>query len=250
MVGGADFTGTKRDGRGPDNLKLGRRLEQSGWRGRKAGGLVQQQEEQVPAVGEVARAEALGGEDDAARAVGRMLAEHGDVLWRFVLGRVRSHTVAEDVVQETFLAALGAHARFHGGSTERTWLLGIASHKVANYFRSQRRRVASLAELDDGARSGAPMFDEHGSWSKLPGDWGVRGVSEAEQRELIAALRECIDGLPPAQAEVVMRRELLGVPTEEVCKDMQITPTNLWSRLHRARAALRACVERAMGLSA
>jgi RNA polymerase sigma-70 factor (ECF subfamily) len=184
----------------------------------------------------------------------RWLAEHGDVLWRFVLGRTRSRDVAEDVVQETILAAMQAHAVFAGSSSERTWLLGIAAHKIADHFRGMRRRAErsdpGTAEQRDADKAAFhAMFTAKGMWAKPPTKWGLDAGSTTENAEMLAALRRCIDALPPSQAEVVWLRDLLNIPGAEVCKAMGISPTNLWSRMHRARAALRACVEKSMGMS-
>lgn len=185
--------------------------------------------------------------------VDRWLDEHGDALWRFVLGRVRSREVAEDVVQETVLAAMLAHAAFAGGSSERTWLLGIAAHKVADHFRAVRRHARTPGatapdDLDLENHGPAGLFTSKGMWAKPLGDWGLDADHPTENAEMRAAMRRCLDALPPAQAEAVFLRDVLDLPGSEVCKAMGITPTNLWSRMHRARAALRDCVERAMGL--
>jgi RNA polymerase sigma factor (sigma-70 family) len=186
--------------------------------------------------------------------VERWLTEHGDLLWRFVLGRTRSREVAEEVVQETILAAMQGYANFAGGSSERTWLLGIAAHKIADHFRAERRRAAGSDAGNtqprdaDNAKFHA-MFTAKGMWLKPPSDWGVDAGSTTENAEMLAALRRCIEALPPSQAEAVWLRDLLNIPAGEVCKAMGISPTNLWSRMHRARAALRACVEKSMGIS-
>ncbi|MFN8816847.1 MAG: RhuM family protein [bacterium] len=187
-----------------------------------------------------------------AGAAERWLSEHGDILWRFALGRTGSREAAEEVVQETLLAAMRSHATYAGASTERTWLLGIAAHKIADHFRGLRRQLGR----DGGATTEGPakdrhsaerMFSSRGMWARKPGDWG-RSISAAGERdEALAALRRCLDRLPPSQAEAVWLRDLLCIPGDEVCKLMAISPTNLWSRMHRARAALRACVELSMG---
>lgn len=186
--------------------------------------------------------------------VERWLAEHGDVLWRFALGRTRSREAAEEVVQETVLAAMQAHGTFAGGSSERTWLLGIAAHKIADHFRAVRRRAmesdpGSTQPRHDDKAEFHEMFTAKGMWAKQPGAWGLDAGSTTENSEMLAGLRRCIEALPPSQAEAVILRDLLDVPGGEVCKVMGISPTNLWSRMHRARAALRICVEKAMGMS-
>lgn len=179
----------------------------------------------------------------------RWLAEHGDILWRFALARTRSSEAAEEVVQETILAAMQAFASFTGASTERTWLLGIAANKIADHFRAARRREGrpGPAESPETGED-SPMFTAAGMWSSIPKEWVLDAGSETENAEVLAALRRCIDALPTAQAEAVWLRDVLEIPGVEVCKAMGISPTNLWSRMHRARVALRLCVEKGLGM--
>lgn len=188
----------------------------------------------------------------ASTTVARLLQEHGDVLWRFVLARTRSQTVAEDVVQETLLAALKAASTFSGQSTERTWLLGIANHKVSDHFRKTTRRGEQSIDAD-GADAGAflasqRVFAENGHWrrSGLPAALDVKelaGGAGLRREELLAMLRACLDALPANLGEVVWLRDVMGIAPEEVCKQLGLSATNMWTRAHRARAALRNCIQ-------
>lgn len=189
--------------------------------------------------------------------VARLLHEHGDVLWRFALARTRSEVIAEDIVQETFLAALKAAGTFAGASAERTWLLGIAHHKIMDHFRKVRRRGEHSIDADSASDEAAVashdgLFAANGHWraSNLPGalqpgDFG--GATGLRRQELLTMLRACLDALPPSLSEVVWLRDCMGISAEEVCKQLGLTTTNLWTRAHRARAALRLCIERRDG---
>ncbi|MCB9840449.1 MAG: sigma-70 family RNA polymerase sigma factor [Phycisphaeraceae bacterium] len=182
----------------------------------------------------------------------RWLVEHGDVLWRFVLGRVRSPVAAEDIVQETLLAAMQSRERFEGASTERTWLLGIAVHKIGDHLR-KRARTTHRSGRDDDAPCACEvcraLFSGKGMWQTLPREWDRAGPGETpaadggEKDERRRALVRCIDALPEGQRDAMWMRDVLGVPSEEVRKAMGLTPTNLWTRLHRARSAVRSCLE-------
>jgi RNA polymerase sigma-70 factor, ECF subfamily len=213
-------------------------------------------EETQPEVGETRESAAVSPQRPESVGVPaeRWLAEHGDVLWRFALGRARSREVAEEIVQETILAAIQGYASFAGGSSERTWLLGIAAHKIADHFRAVRRReeasgLAGTQARDDDKGEFHAMFTAKGLWARPPAKWGLDAKSTTENAETLAALRRCIETLPPSQAQAVWLRDMMNIPAGEVCKAMGISPTNLWSRMHRARAALRACVEKSMGMS-
>jgi len=183
----------------------------------------------------------------------RWVAEHGDILWKFALARTRSKEAAEEIVQESVLAAMQGFESFAGGSSERTWLLGIAAHKIADYFRRLRRtKLPNSPGISADATcicaTCRGMFTEKGTWSCIAGKWANFNLSEAEKREQTEALRACIDALPPGQSEAVWLRDILGIPAGEVCKAMSLTDTNLWSRMHRARVALRSCLETKFGL--
>ncbi|HLP84743.1 MAG TPA: sigma-70 family RNA polymerase sigma factor [Phycisphaerales bacterium] len=189
------------------------------------------------------------GREDAARVMGqRWLTEYGDVLWRFCLARTRSVQVAEEMVQETLLAAMKNAGTFAGESSEQTWLLGIAANKIADFFRKQAREGARVASAKDGHGRGcacggcAGEFASDGRWARIEPAWSME--EQAERSAMLSHLRGCLDELPPAQAKLVWLRELKGVPSDEVCKALGISATNMWTRMHRARAALRACLGR------
>lgn len=171
-----------------------------------------------------------------------MLAEHGDYLYRFALARLRDPHLAEDAVQETLLAALQG-GEFSGKSAPRTWLTGILKHKIIDQFRRQRREVA-LAEPDQLGEE-EPGMDEmfaQGHWAEPPHAWGDPG-SLLQQDQFMGILQQCMDRLPPAQARLFLLREVEELDNEEICKELDITPTNAWVMLYRARMGLRKCLE-------
>jgi len=183
----------------------------------------------------------------------RWIAQHGDTLWKFALARTKSKEATEEIVQETVLAAMQGFESFAGGSSESTWLLGIAAHKIADHFRRVRRaRSPSSPAISPDATCVCAtcrgMFTEKGMWACVASKWPDIGLGDGEKAEQAEALRACIDALPPGQSEAVWLRDILGVPATEVCKAMGLTDTNLWSRMHRARVALRSCLETKFGL--
>lgn len=160
-------------------------------------------------------------------------------------------------MQETLLAALQAVGSFSGASSERTWLIGIANHKVMDHFRrSQRRSAVSLEDVDAGESSNASLrsnFTDNGKWKRgnVPGSLSDANASDPlRQKELLAFLRACLDALPPQLADVLWMRDVLQVPSEEVCQQLGLTATNMWTRAHRARESVRACMERREGQNA
>lgn len=171
------------------------------------------------------------------------LDRHGDALYAFALGRVRNVAVAEDLVQDTLLAAFSSRDAFRGDSAERTWLTGILKHKVLDYLRRRGREVPLVEERDYPADVEAECFDDSGHWRVDVRHWS-RPDRALEQEELRAALQECIGRLPDKQGTLFVLREVDGMETDELIAALNISsPGNLWVMLSRARMRLRACLE-------
>ena len=176
----------------------------------------------------------------------RWVDDHGDYLFRYALLRVGRRETAEDLVQETFLAALhGAHS-FAGQSAERTWLTGILNNKVVDRLRRDSRlRPESDLGIDEGIDA---LFDQSGHWKKPPREWGCDPCELLQRREFWEAFERCRGGLPDRLREVLSLRLIDGLAPEVVCGTLGITPANLWTMLHRARVRLLQCLD-VQGLS-
>ena len=169
--------------------------------------------------------------------------QYGESLYRFALARVKDPSIAEDLVQETFLAALGARARFKGQSTTRTWLIAILKHKIVDYIR-KKSREQDTDKLESMTNGIDVNFTDRGDWKMRPNKWARNPMKLYEQKEFMDVLYHCIAELPERQAEAFMRREIDGLSTEEICKELNITATNSWVMLYRARMLLRGCLEK------
>ena len=146
-------------------------------------------------------------------------------------------------MQEALLAALTGEANFAGRSKLRTWLTGILKHKIVDTIRRQsRERPASEMELDGDAGEIDGLFDRRGHWEEAPEAW-QQPEGSLQQKQFLAALEACLRALPERTARVFMMREHLGLETSEICKELGITATHCWVMLHRARMALRLCLE-------
>ncbi|MEP7205462.1 MAG: sigma-70 family RNA polymerase sigma factor [Casimicrobiaceae bacterium] len=174
------------------------------------------------------------------------LEQHRSYLLRVAKLQLRDIEAAEDVVQETMLAALGGSG-FSGKSTLRTWLTGILKHKIVDAIRRRQRDAVPLAafapdgeELD--AESIDRMFRANGTWAAPPAIWSDPEGS-LQQREFFDVMEICLDRLPPATARVFLMREILELESDEICRELAITSNNLWVILYRARVALRMCLE-------
>ena len=160
---------------------------------------------------------------------------------------MRDAAAAEDAVQEALLAALAGEANFAGRSNLRTWLTGILKHKIVDTIRRQsRERPASEFESAGGDGESEALFDglfdRRGHWEEMPDAW-EQPEAALGQKQFLAALEECLRALPQRTAQAFMMREHLGLETSEICKELGITSTHCWVMLHRARMALRLCLE-------
>ncbi|MEO1007591.1 MAG: sigma-70 family RNA polymerase sigma factor [Planctomycetota bacterium] len=167
----------------------------------------------------------------------RWLDEHGDALYAFALRRLGAPEDAEDAVQECLLAALSA-AGFEGRSRERTWLTGILKHKVLDRLRHRYRDARHARALADMLAAETDEF-ENGFWREHQDPWPGAGKMPAERAEFRAILAREIDRLPDAMRTALVLRELDGLGTQEICEVLSVTPTNLWTLVHRAKARLR-----------
>jgi len=184
-----------------------------------------------------------GGQDTVSDPA-RWLAEHGDALYRFAMARVGNRALAEDLLQETLIAAMTATKAFEGGSSERTWLIGILKHKVIDHYRRAARETpfdADLAEDDDPLAGRFKARDGH--WAEPPREWGEPG-RVLENDRLGAALSACIEALPERLRAAFVLRELDGLETDEIVTTLGIsTSNNLFVMLSRSRERLRQCLE-------
>lgn len=169
------------------------------------------------------------------------LADHGDYLFRVARRQLHSDEEAEDAVQETLLAALSAQARYAGDASPRTWLSGILKHKIVDLIRRNVREV-EIPRDPEGEEAIDSLFLQDGHWAEPLRPW-KNPQTEAELAQLRRVLDECADRLKPVMAQVFSLREVAGLETEEICKELNITPTNCWVVLHRARLFMRQCLE-------
>lgn len=163
-------------------------------------------------------------------------------LYQYALFRVQQPTVAEDLVQETFLAAFRSRKSFQGLSSEKTWLIGILKNKVIDYFRKRDREIPT-EHIEHTADTLADQFDEKGHWKVGPAKWSVNPGKVYEQQEFMTVMQKCLSDMPERLSRVFVLREMEDFDTDQICKDMGISASNTWVMLHRARASLRNCLE-------
>jgi RNA polymerase sigma-70 factor (ECF subfamily) len=188
---------------------------------------------------------------------GAWVDHHGDYLYRYAMFRLRDTSSAEDAVQETLLAALKAYDAFAGRGSERTWLVGILKHKIADHFRRLSRESTIGGDAEGEALEQKELFMQTGEWvghwvaavhpekaeALGPNEWHATPEKLVEQEEFWEVFNRCLSPLPARIASAFTLREVDGLTSEEICDVLNIKVNNLWVMLHRARAHLRHCLE-------
>lgn len=173
------------------------------------------------------------------------LAAHRPYLLRYATLQLRDAGQAEDVVQETLLAAL--QASFAGQSSLRTWLTGILKHKIVDLIRKQSREapLAGNGSDDEQLDDFDALFDQRGHWTSedQPQSWQQPGAA-LESRQFWRVYEECAKLMPKRVALVFSMREVMDMDIDEICKALTITATNCSVILYRARMSLRLCLDR------
>ena len=170
------------------------------------------------------------------------LEEHGNYLFSYALLRVKDTHLAEDLAQETLLAAITAKNTFSNQSTIRTWLIGILKHKLIDHFRRKGREVAigDLIDQDEGDNL-ERFFKANGRWIEKP-DVFPNPELAFQQKEFWKVFQQCLSGLKPKQVEVFLAKEIHGMSNEDICRDFALSQTNVWVLMHRARLSLSKCL--------
>ncbi len=167
---------------------------------------------------------------------------YSNYLFNYTITRVKDSETAQDLVQETFFAGLKSMKNFKGEASERTWLISILKRKIIDHYRKLNSKKGQ-AEVRVNFNN-----DENNN-----GDWLEQRVADSytktaegsiENKELGLAIHSCINKLSSKQAQVFKMKTLEGYDTEAICNDLNITPSNLWVIIHRARTAIAACMEK------
>ncbi len=187
-------------------------------------------------------------QNDPAIVIKSWVEAYSDKLYSWCLYKTNSKEIAEDLVQDTFMAAFQAINKFEGKSDPKTWLFSILNNKIADHFRKlYRNPTITESEIRQSSEASffESYFDGNGSWLKeqRPKAWQKEDALLLDNTIFVKVLQSCMNKLPPDCYAAVQLKYLEGKKGEIVCQELQITPTNFWQILHRARLQLRRCLE-------
>lgn len=167
--------------------------------------------------------------------------KYSDYLFNYTIVRVNDRELANDIISETFLAGLKSMKNFKGEATERTWLISILKRKIIDYYRkinSNKGKAEVRIKYSDD--------DNEGDWleEQAPDRFELNAEDQMENEELGLAIIDCMDRLTEKQAKIFKMKTIEGIDTETICNEFDITPSNLWVIIHRARVTLAECLEK------
>jgi RNA polymerase sigma-70 factor (ECF subfamily) len=167
---------------------------------------------------------------------------YGDQLYGFAFARVQNRMVAEDLVQDTFVAALSGIDGFEGRSSEKTWLTSILRNKIVDHLRKLGREQP-LSPSQDQEWQLDHFFHENGEWEEKPERWGNTPEQILRQKEFWLVFMRCLSDLSERLRTAFSLREMEGLGCDDICKILGISPSNCWTMLYRARMLLRRCLQ-------
>lgn len=174
------------------------------------------------------------------KVIENLVSEYTEELYKWAFYKTSSSEIAEDLVQETFLAAVEKIDSFKGDSSPKTWLFSILNYKIIDYY---RKKVNQPVSIDGGILS--TFFDEKGSWikEKIPKEWTDEDSHLLDNYDFRLVLQKCLEALPEKWNTAVKLKYLSGKKAVEICQEIGIAPTNFWQIVHRAKLNLRNCLE-------
>lgn len=179
------------------------------------------------------------------------VSNYGDYLFSIALMKTNNTEIAEDLVQDTFLSAIKAADNFKGESSEKTWLVRILQNKIIDYYRKKDILKGTIDYLSGTEKS----FDEHffapddhseAYWRKdaMPGHWKSDADAGINQEEFNKILEFCMKKLPAKLLPVFVSKYIEDEDADKICKDYELSSSNYWVILHRAKLLMRSCLEK------
>ena len=169
--------------------------------------------------------------------------DHGDAMYSYAFKRLRQPELAQDLVQDALIAALKSSDRFKGASTERTWLISILKNKITDHLRKSFREVTGNEDTTVMEIFENQQFDSHERWNQAIQEWSDSPLYSVQSNEFWEIIKKCLNALPDSMSSVFMLREFDGISTDELSESLELSKSNIWTLLSRARLKMRDCLK-------
>jgi RNA polymerase sigma-70 factor (TIGR02943 family) len=172
--------------------------------------------------------------------------QYGDDLYSWACHKVSDDQLAEDLVQETFLSAFQSLESFQGKSNPKTWLFSILNNKIIDHYRKSGVSIFRFENPKEkrGVDLTDSMFGKDGRWidKNILSLWSNES-SLLDDADFTSVMTKCMNDLPENWKTMVTARYLLEKESREICQELNMTPSNYWQVLHRAKLMLKKCIE-------
>lgn len=172
--------------------------------------------------------------------------EYGDYLFQWAYHKTGNVNTSEDLVQESFLAAVKNYSKFKGNSSPKTWLVRILNNKIIDYYRKNAKKMLSIDDLEvqNAKQFTDSFFDSGDNWEAN----GLEGAWENENHLLdnpsfSQTMKVCIEDLPPKWRMAVLSKYIMEKEAILICQELNITKSNYWQVIHRSKLLLKKCLE-------
>jgi RNA polymerase sigma-70 factor (TIGR02943 family) len=171
---------------------------------------------------------------------------YSDDLYSFACHKLTDEALAQDLVQETFVSVLQSYDSFRGMSNPKTWLFSILKNKIIDQYRSTAKSALSMQTTEQrrAVHMADQSFRDLGHWTEdnSANTWGD-DIHLLDNPDFTKVMAECLAKLPPAWSAMVNAKYLLEKESDEICQELEVSPSNYWQILHRAKLALKKCIE-------
>lgn len=173
--------------------------------------------------------------------------DYSDTLYTWALSKTSSIEIAEDLVQETFLAATVSFDKFQNKSNPKTWLFSILNNKIIDHYRKKSNKAISLDQMSElqANQFTDALFDKNEKWNSNETNsiWDNEKhlLDDVDFNEIMSF---CMGDLPEKWRIAISSKYILEKSTEETCQELEMSTTNYWQVIHRAKLLLKKCIEK------
>lgn len=178
---------------------------------------------------------------DAKETVTQWVSEYGDDLYSWAFYKTSNKEVAEDLTQETFIAAFSNIDKFQEKSEPKTWLFSILKNKIIDFYRKKAKGFSvSYDEYFQPMKQSDDLFNENERWNEAS---DITSQHWLDNPEFTSILSKCKDKLPENWQLIIQAKFVLNKESALICQEIGITPSNYWQIMHRSKLLLKKCIE-------